>query len=75
METLLITVLPSMDKSWIGLKLRASEEYINGVTNFLDFAFARSSIDGTIWCHCVKCVNTMKVSRAEAFDHIICDGN
>ncbi|XP_039138774.1 uncharacterized protein LOC120276106 [Dioscorea cayenensis subsp. rotundata] len=59
---------------WINLTSRASEEYINGVTNFLDFAFAKLSEDGKIWCPCVKCVNTYRVSRREAFDHIICDG-
>ncbi|KAK8656063.1 hypothetical protein V6N13_108622 [Hibiscus sabdariffa] len=59
-----------MDKTWINLRSRASEEYIRGVTSFLNFAFERTE-DGKIWCPCVNCVNTYRVS---AFDHLICDG-
>ncbi|KAL4347510.1 hypothetical protein GQ457_17G000020 [Hibiscus cannabinus] len=62
-----------MDKTWINLRSRASEEYIRGVTNFLNFAFERTE-DGKIWCPCVNCVNTYRVSRRDAFDHLICDG-
>ncbi|OMO55082.1 hypothetical protein CCACVL1_27413 [Corchorus capsularis] len=63
-----------MDKTWIGLTSRASLEYREGVNQFLDFAFARSSSNGKIWCPCVKCVNTYRVSRSEAYGHLICDG-
>ncbi|GMI63927.1 hypothetical protein HRI_000062000 [Hibiscus trionum] len=62
-----------MDKTWINLRSRASEEYIRGVTSFLNFAFERTE-DGKIWCPCVNCVNTYRVSRRDAFDHLICDG-
>ncbi|KAK8519121.1 hypothetical protein V6N12_012348 [Hibiscus sabdariffa] len=62
-----------MDKTWINLRSRASEEYIRGVTNFLNFSFERTE-DGKIWCPCVNCVNTYRVSRRDAFDHLICDG-
>ncbi|OMO86777.1 Transposase, Ptta/En/Spm, plant [Corchorus capsularis] len=63
-----------MDKSRIDLRTRANDEYIDGVINFLDFAFANSARDGKILCPCVNCVNTYYKTRAEAFDHIMCDG-
>ncbi|KAK8636759.1 hypothetical protein V6N13_124497 [Hibiscus sabdariffa] len=62
-----------MDKTWINLKSRASEEHIRGVTSLLNFAFERTE-DGKFWCPCVNCVNTYRVSRRDAFDHLICDG-
>ncbi|KAK8568967.1 hypothetical protein V6N12_007500 [Hibiscus sabdariffa] len=62
-----------MDKTWINLRSRASEECIKGVTNFLKFAFERTE-DGKIRCPCVHCVNTYRVSRRDVFDHLICDG-
>ena len=30
-----------IDKSWINLSSRSCEEYINGVTEFVDYAFQR----------------------------------
>lgn len=45
----------SIDKSWIG-KPRNTHEYVDGVRNFLNFAFEYGSIDGhVIKCPCSRC--------------------
>ncbi|WMV26375.1 hypothetical protein MTR67_019760 [Solanum verrucosum] len=45
----------SIDKSWIG-KPRNTPEYVDGVRNFLNFAFEYGSIDGhVIKCPCSRC--------------------
>ncbi|XP_039138852.1 uncharacterized protein LOC120276193 [Dioscorea cayenensis subsp. rotundata] len=62
-----------MDKSWMN-KSRLSQEYVDGVDRFLDFAFNNSSSDNKIICPCVKCVNVRWQSREVAFDHLACDG-
>ncbi|XP_039117866.1 uncharacterized protein LOC120253629 [Dioscorea cayenensis subsp. rotundata] len=43
-----------MDKSWMR-KSRLSQEYEDGVEQFLNFAFANSSEDDRIICPCIKC--------------------
>jgi hypothetical protein len=63
-----------MDKSWIQLIHRGSRNYMDGVKKILNFAFMNPSDEGKIWCPCRKCVNRFRVSRNEAWDHIICDG-
>ncbi|KAL3838963.1 hypothetical protein ACJIZ3_023554 [Penstemon smallii] len=62
-----------MDKSWMNLP-RNNSIYKDGVTTFLDFAFSHGSIDGMISCPCKKCGNGVWVVRADAKDHLICDG-
>src|SRR4051812_10015746 len=60
-----------MDKSWISNNSATQEEYIRGILNFLDFAFANSSENGKILCPCTKCVNCKKRSRMDVYEHLI----
>ncbi|CAN1852204.1 hypothetical protein LINPERHAP1_LOCUS40555, partial [Linum perenne] len=46
-----------MDKSWMN-KPRSSVEYMNGLNNFLEFAFGSPNCrDEKILCPCKKCSN------------------
>ena len=47
-----------MDGSWMKLKNRMSQEYLDGVQQFLNFASNHAHPDGTILCLCKKCVHT-----------------
>ena len=63
-----------MDKSWIDLPSRACMQYIEGVENFLDFAFTNIISDTRIYCPCKKCCNRYLVEREVARAHIIVNG-
>ncbi|XP_039134881.1 uncharacterized protein LOC120272182 [Dioscorea cayenensis subsp. rotundata] len=62
-----------MDKSWMR-KSRLSQEYEDGVEQFLNFAFANSSEDDRIICPCIKCVNIHWQTRETVLEHLVCDG-
>ncbi|XP_039138748.1 uncharacterized protein LOC120276078 [Dioscorea cayenensis subsp. rotundata] len=62
-----------MDKSWMR-KSRLSQEYEDGVEQFLNFAFANSSEDDRIICPCIKCVNIHWQTRETVLEHFVCDG-
>jgi len=48
----------SVDKSWINLSSRSCEEHINGVIEFVDYAFQRiKDEDMKIKCPCNDCNN------------------
>ncbi|KAK1427453.1 hypothetical protein QVD17_16139 [Tagetes erecta] len=54
---------------------RSSQTFVNGVKNFLDFAFERKSVNGRmIKCPCKNCVNMKYQSRPIVLDHLICSG-
>ncbi|KAK3218820.1 hypothetical protein Dsin_012790 [Dipteronia sinensis] len=61
-----------MDKSWIH-ESRVSKTFEDGVTQFLDFAFANST-DGRIKCPCKNCNNAFRHVRNTVKEHMICDG-
>ena len=63
-----------MDKSWIHIRDRTSKAYIDGVEQFLDFAYTNKAQDATIYCPCKKCCNRYYVKRGVAREHIIVDG-
>jgi hypothetical protein len=47
-----------MDRKWILLRDRESKEYIDGINNFIDFAFMnKDRVTSSIKCPCPKCVN------------------
>ena len=46
-----------MDKSWIDLPNRMSSEYINGIDEFLVFAYTNRVEGSMISCPCRKCEN------------------
>ncbi|XP_019056069.1 PREDICTED: uncharacterized protein LOC104585592 [Nelumbo nucifera] len=62
----------SMDKSWI-YRSRTSMAYLEGLVQFLDFAFANANHEGEILCPCVNYNNIMLRTREEVYDHIVCD--
>ena len=62
-----------MDRSWM-YQSRLSNEYLNGVIEFLNFAFGNASVNGKITCPCVKCGNGRWVTRNEEIDHLVYDG-
>ncbi|XP_025628707.1 uncharacterized protein [Arachis hypogaea] len=60
-----------LDKSWIK-RPRNSLEYAQGVSRFIEFAFAHHSADGTIICPCNACAFKKWLTRDEVYDHLIC---
>ncbi len=62
-----------MDKSWIN-KLRSSAEYLNGVQNFVKFAFEKSEMNGNIFCPCQKCVNCSAIAPQIGEEHLVWNG-
>ncbi|XP_003554943.1 uncharacterized protein [Glycine max] len=63
-----------MDRSWM-TRPRITEEYENGVEDFLQFA-AENAADfrGVYFCPCVKCLNGRRQSLDDIRTHLICDG-
>ena len=63
-----------MDKNWMNLP-RFSQEYIDGVSSFLDFAFTKGKPQGReILCPCAKCGNGRWEKRDVVNSHLICYG-
>ena len=46
-----------MDKSWMKIANRRSQEYLDEVQQFLNFASNHAHLDGTISSLCRKCVH------------------
>lgn len=61
------------DKKWMSLP-RSTEEFLNGVDDFLDKSFARSSKGNEISCPCKKCCFRYWYRRNIVYDHLIRDG-
>ena len=65
------------DRSWMKWKsysCRQKPEYINGVKEFLVFAFANALKEGKIRCPCVNCDNYAHQNRRTVFLHLLNDG-
>ncbi|KAM1312745.1 hypothetical protein ACFX15_016180 [Malus domestica] len=63
-----------MDKSWIDLNDRSSDQFNYGLEHFLEFAFDNNKGHTRIYCPCKKCYNRYFVTREVAKAHIIVDG-
>lgn len=63
-----------MDTTWINLNSRTSPEYIEGMMNFLDFAFQKSAVDGKILCPCRKCTNGLLKTKTVVIEHLVLHG-
>ena len=63
-----------MDRSWIELS-RLSEEYQNGVEQFLEFA-KRNVLESNagFYCPCVNCLNQIRLPPHKIREHTLCDG-
>ena len=55
-------------------KSRLSQEYLDGVQNFLNFAFHYASEDNRILCPCLKCANIDWHMREIVYEHLVCFG-
>lgn len=62
-----------MDKSWMQ-KSGASPEYLNGVTEFLNFAFDHTTNGDKILCPCTKCCNFYYKNREEVHGDLLWNG-
>ncbi|XP_028215171.1 uncharacterized protein LOC114397290 [Glycine soja] len=63
-----------MDRSWIKAP-HISEDYQNGVEDFLQFAQQNALVLATkYFCPCVKCVNGRRQSLNNIRSHLICEG-
>lgn len=61
-----------MDKSWIN-KSRLSQDYTNGVKNFLDFAFGKIKVD-MLKCPCNHCSLSKSKLRQDIEGDLMCFG-
>ncbi|XP_072084535.1 uncharacterized protein [Arachis hypogaea] len=62
-----------MDKSWM-LKPRTSKKYLDGLDEFLDFAFHNAAEGTQILCPCKNCNNCAWGNREDVYEHLVCDG-
>ncbi|KAI5430958.1 hypothetical protein KIW84_035196 [Lathyrus oleraceus] len=62
-----------IDKSWIDNPIE-SNEFKNGVVQFLDFAFSNAAIKGRILCPCITCNFRSLGNRAEVTNHLLQKG-
>ena len=60
--------LMDLDKSWIDLP-RNTQQYMDGLNKFLDFAFANKSVEGKIICPCPKCNLNKWQTRGATYEH------
>jgi hypothetical protein len=58
----------------IMMHVGTTKTYLQGVNNFLAFAFRNSAIGNKILCPCRKCVNPFWKEASEICEHFICDG-
>ena len=62
-----------LDRSWMNLR-RSSSEFMNGVTDFLDWAFERGCKGEQILCPCAACKNRYWHFRKVVEDHLFAKG-
>jgi len=62
--------LMDLDKSWIDLP-QNTQQYMDGLNKFLDFAFANKSVEGKIICPCPKCNLNKWQNRGATYEHLI----
>ncbi|KAF5186000.1 hypothetical protein FRX31_024414 [Thalictrum thalictroides] len=62
-----------MDKSWMFMS-RTSQEYDNGVRDFLKFAVDNLENPDFIPCPCINCSNVYNMSTNEIRDHLFQHG-
>ena len=62
----------TVDKSWMHLSTRSHIEYVNGVENFLEYAF-KHSIDGDMKINypCIDCSNRYRRTQDEVQYHLL----
>ena len=63
-----------MDKSWIDSGDRLSRKYVDGIDQFLMFAFTGKGADSLIYCPCRQCANRYYFSRDVVREHLLNKG-
>ncbi|KAD2805514.1 hypothetical protein E3N88_38891 [Mikania micrantha] len=64
-----------MDRSWMYHAPRSSQIFVDGVKNFLNFAFERKCNNGwMIKCPCRNCLNMLYQNKQSILHHLICSG-
>lgn len=62
-----------MDRKWMSAN-RLTQEYWDGVEEFIRFAVELAKNPNFMLCPCVKCYNFSRVNAAEMKDHLIIYG-
>ena len=62
-----------MDRKWMNAD-RLSQEYEDGVKEFIRFAVEQTKENNLILCPCWCCLNIMRVSVEELEEHLMCNG-
>jgi hypothetical protein len=63
-----------MDRSWVKLKNRTSDTYLQGIRSFLEFAYRDIGADDNIACPCKFCANLYTQSADVVFAHLVKPG-
>ncbi|KAF7114861.1 hypothetical protein RHSIM_RhsimUnG0074200 [Rhododendron simsii] len=63
-----------MDKDWMAIKNRWSEQYKQGVESFIEFAMANSGAQAKIRCPCIDCLNSKTLSSEVVRIHLMLKG-
>ncbi|XP_038707717.1 uncharacterized protein LOC120002932 [Tripterygium wilfordii] len=63
-----------MDKTWIDLPNRMCAEYVNGIDQFLTYAYTNLAEEANINCPCRRCENRFYLSKLVVRDHLISFG-
>ncbi|KAF7130454.1 hypothetical protein RHSIM_Rhsim10G0071800 [Rhododendron simsii] len=63
-----------MDKDWMAIKNRLSEQYKQGVESFIEFAMANSGAQAEIRCPCIDCLHSKTLSSEVFRIHLIIKG-
>ena len=59
---------------WKTYSCKQKPEYMNGVKEFLEFAFTNAAKEGRIRCSCVNCDSYSHQNRQTIFLHLLNDG-
>ena len=69
-----MAIYRKMDKTWIDSGDRLSREYVNGIDQFLVFAYTGKGADSVIHCPCRQCANRYSFSQDVVRDHLLNKG-
>lgn len=65
--------MDNQSANWLGLP-KYSDEYSNGVKDFIRNAFRKYAIGEEIRCPCKNCNNKGWHTQEVVYDHLICEG-
>ncbi|CAI0559797.1 unnamed protein product [Linum tenue] len=62
------------NKEWMSIRNRREPGFVDGVNNFIDYAFSHSANKEAIRCPCTKCRNAVYKGRSEVQYHLLKNG-